>query len=153
MLRDAVTAGSALGAQVQPIMARGELVPDGLMVALIRERLGEDDAAGGFVLDGFPRTLAQAEALDAMLAEIGKELDVVLVLEVPDEVATQRMVERARGDDTPEAIATRLGNYHAQTAPLVEWYRSRDKAAPVDGTPPVDEVWAQIQGVLERIPA
>jgi adenylate kinase len=154
MLRDAVAGGTELGLQVGPIMRRGDLVPDELMIALIRERLGADDAAGGFVLDGFPRTLAQAEALDAMLREIGKDLDAVIVLEVPDEIVTERMLKRAeiegRADDTPEVIARRLENYHAQTAPLVEWYRSRDKAAPVDGTPEIDLVWEQIQDILER---
>ena len=154
MLRDAVAAGTELGRRVQPIMERGDLVPDELMVDLIRERLSQPDAADGFVLDGFPRTLAQAEALDAMLAEIGKDLDVVLVLELPDATCKERMLQRAelegRSDDTPEAIDRRLENYHAQTAPLVEWYRARDKVAPIDGAPPVDEVWEQIRAVLDR---
>jgi adenylate kinase len=155
MLRDAVAAGSDLGQVVGPIMQRGELVTDELMIALIRERLGAPDAAAGFVLDGFPRTLPQAEALEPMLREIGKELDAVLVLEVDDAVATARMLRRAelegRPDDTPEAIATRLASYHRETAPLVEWYRARDKVAPVDGTRDVDEVWEQIRAVLERL--
>jgi adenylate kinase len=155
MLRDAVAAGSELGQVVGPIMQRGELVTDELMIALIRERLGAPDAAAGFVLDGFPRTLPQAEALEPMLREIGKELDAVLVLEVDDAVATARMLRRAelegRPDDTPEAIATRLASYHRETAPLVEWYRARDKVAPVDGTRDVDEVWEQIRAVLERL--
>jgi adenylate kinase len=155
MLRDAVAAGTELGQVVGPIMQRGELVTDDLMIALIRERLGQPDAARGFVLDGFPRTLAQAEALEPMLREIGKELDAVLVLEVDDDVATGRMLRRAelegRADDTPEAIATRLATYHRETAPLVEWYRARDKAAPVDGSRDVDEVWEQIRSALERL--
>ncbi len=154
MLRGAVANETPLGLEVKPIMERGDLVPDELMVALIRERLGEPDADGGFVLDGFPRTLAQAEALDAMLRQIGRELDAVVVLEVADDVVRERMRKRAelegRSDDTPEAIARRLENYHAQTAPLVEWYRARDRVAPVDGTPGVDDVWRQIQAVLER---
>ncbi|HEY6055549.1 MAG TPA: adenylate kinase [Gaiellaceae bacterium] len=156
MLRDAVARETELGRQAKPIMERGDLVPDELMVTLIRERLGEPDAAEGFVLDGFPRTLAQAEALDAMLREIGRDLDAVLVLEASDAVVRERMLKRAelegRADDTPEAIDRRLANYHAQTAPLVEWYRSRDKVAPVDGTPPVEQVWEQICNVLERLP-
>jgi adenylate kinase len=155
MLREAVAGGTELGLVAAPIMARGELLPDELVIALIRERLGRPDAADGFVLDGFPRTLAQAEALEPMLREIGKELDAVLVLEVDDAVATERMSRRAelegRADDTPEAIATRLAVYHRETAPLVEWYRARDKAAPVDGTPDPDEVWEQIRRVLERL--
>ncbi|HEY6015992.1 MAG TPA: adenylate kinase [Gaiellaceae bacterium] len=156
MLREAVARETELGRQAKPIMERGDLVPDELMVALIRERLGEPDAAEGFVLDGFPRTLAQAEALDAMLREIGRDLDAVVVLEASDAVVRERMLKRAelegRADDTPEAIDRRLANYHAQTAPLVEWYRSRDKVAPVDGTPPVEQVWEQICNVLERLP-
>jgi adenylate kinase len=136
---------------VKPILERGDLVPDELVVGLIRERLAEPDAAGGFVLDGFPRTLAQAEALESMLREIGRELDAVIVLEVPDEVARDRMAGRARVDDTPEVIDNRLRNYHAQTAPLVEWYRAHDKVVPIDGTPDVDDVWNQIVEALELL--
>jgi len=155
MLRESVAAGTELGRIVGPIMERGELVTDDLMIALIRERLGLSDADPGFVLDGFPRTLAQAEALDPMLREIGKELGIVLVLEVPDDVATGRMLRRAelegRADDTPEAIQRRLATYHRETAPLVEWYRARDRVAPIDGTPDVGEVWEQIRAVLDRL--
>jgi adenylate kinase len=154
MLRAAIRYGSELGRRVQAIVERGDLVPDDLMIELIRARLTEPDAAAGFVLDGFPRTLAQAEALDALLAEINRELDAVIVLQVSDAIVTERMLERARvegrADDTPFVIANRLRNYHVQTAPLVEWYRARDKAVPVDGTPPVAEVWEQIQSALGR---
>lgn len=154
MLRGAIAAGSELGLQVKAIVERGDLVPDGLMIALIRERLTAADAAEGFVLDGFPRTLAQAEALDAMLREIGRELQAMIVLEVPDEVARERMRSRAelegRADDTPDVIDNRLRTYHEQTAPLVEWYRARDKVAPVDGTAGIEEVWSQIRSALTR---
>jgi adenylate kinase len=150
MLRAAIANETPLGLQVKPILDRGDLVSDELVVALIRERLAEADAAGGFVLDGFPRTLAQAEALDAMLAEIGRGLDAVIVLEVPDEVARERMLERARKDDTPDVIENRLRTYHEQTAPLVDWYRARDKVVPVDGTESIEDVWAQIQTALHR---
>jgi adenylate kinase len=154
ILRAAIADETELGRRVKPIVERGDLVPDELVVALIRERLSEEDAAGGFVLDGFPRTLAQAEALDTTLSDIDKGLDVVLVLEVPDEVARERMLSRAeiegRTDDTPEVIENRLRNYHAQTAPLVEWYRARDKAAPVDGSEPIDDVYGQIRQILDR---
>jgi adenylate kinase len=150
MLRAAIGNATPLGLQVKPIVERGDLVPDELVVALIRERLDEQDAARGFVLDGFPRTLPQAEALDATLREIGRELDAVIVLEVPDDVARARMLERAQTDDTSDAIAKRLGAYHSQTAPLVEWYRARDKVAPIDGTPEIGEVWLQIERALER---
>ena len=138
MLRAAIAAGSDLGRRVKAVVERGDLVTDALMIELIRDRLAVPDASEGFVLDGFPRTLAQAEALDVLLDEIGRPLDGVLVLEVPDDVARRRMARRAevegRADDTPEVIANRLSTYHEQTAPLVEWYRARDKVAPVDGT-------------------
>jgi adenylate kinase len=150
MLRAAIANATPLGQQVKPIVDRGDLVPDELVVALIRERLGEPDAANGFVLDGFPRNLAQAEALDAMLGEIGRGLDAAIVLEVPDEVARERMLERARKDDTPDVIENRLQTYHRETAPLVEWYRARDKVVPVDGTESVFDVWGQIQHALTR---
>jgi adenylate kinase len=150
MLRAAIANETPLGLQVKPILDRGDLVPDELVVALIRERVSGPDAAGGFVLDGFPRTLAQAEALDAMLAEIGRGLDAVVVLEVPDGVARERMLERARKDDTPDVIENRLATYHAQTAPLVDWYRARDKVVPVDGTESIEDVWAQIERALVR---
>jgi adenylate kinase len=150
MLRAAIANETPLGLQVKPILDRGDLVSDELVVALIRERLAEPDAAEGFVLDGFPRTLAQAEALDAMLAEIGRALDAVIVLEVPDDVARERMLERARKDDTPDVIENRLRTYHAQTAPLVDWYRARDKVVPVDGTESIEAVWSQIETALRR---
>jgi len=150
MLRAAIANETPLGVQVKPILDRGDLVPDELVVALIRERIAEADAAAGFVLDGFPRTLAQAEALDAMLREVGRDLDAVVVLEVPDDVARRRMLERARKDDTPDVIETRLRNYHEQTAPLVEWYRARDKVVPIDGTETIDAVWNQIRDALTR---
>jgi adenylate kinase len=150
MLRAAIANETPLGLQVRPILDRGDLVPDELVVALIRERLAEPDAAEGFVLDGFPRTLAQAEALDAMLAEIGRGLDAVIVLEVPDDVARERMLERARKDDTPDVIENRLATYHEQTAPLVDWYRARDKVVPIDGTESIEAVWTQIEKALHR---
>src|SRR5207245_3871514 len=113
MFRAAIANGSELGRQVVPYLAEGRLVPDDLTVSLIRERLGQDDAREGFVLDGFPRNLAQAEALDEMLAQIGRGLSVVLALQVPDAVARARMLGRGRDDDTPEAIdrkSTRLNS-------------------------------------------
>ncbi len=151
MLRAAIENSTPLGLQVKPIVERGDLVPDELVVALIRERLHEADATVGFVLDGFPRNLAQAEALDAMLREIGRDLHAVIVLEVPDDVARERMRERARNDDAPEAIENRLQTYHEQTAPLVDWYRAHDKVAPIDGTESIEAVWEQIQKALSRI--
>ena len=155
MLRAAMAAGTALGLQVKPIYDAGELVPDELMIGLIRERLDEDDAQAGFVLDGFPRTSAQAEALDAMLREIGRDLTVVFELQIADAICIERLLKRARDegrtDDTPEAIAKRLELYHRETAPLVEYYRAQGIVVGIhaDGTP--NEVFAEIQQALEQV--
>jgi adenylate kinase len=157
ILRDNVSRGTALGARVQPILDAGELVPDDLMIELIQDRLSRGDTTPGFVLDGFPRTMAQAEALDTMLTALGRSLDAVLVLEVDEEQAVDRLLKRAaeegRSDDTPEAIRTRLENYRQNTAPLVEWYRARDKVVPIDGEGSVDDVFAQIRSALEHLHA
>jgi adenylate kinase len=149
ILRAAVAEGTDLGRRVQPILERGDLVPDDLMVDLIGERLvGED----GFVLDGFPRTLAQAEALDAMLREIGKPLDTVILLEVSDAEATKRMQGRAaeegRADDTREVVANRLRIYHELTNPVVERYRGLGELVEVDGERTMDEVFSAIESAL-----
>jgi adenylate kinase len=155
MLREAMAAGSELGRQVKPIYDAGGLVPDDLMVALIRERLGADDAQAGFVLDGFPRTMPQAEALDEMLREIGRELDVVLGFQLEDEVGRERMLKRAaeegRTDDTPEAIERRLRLYHTETEPLVEYYRTRGNLVGIHADRPVPEVFGEIQQALEQV--
>jgi len=155
MFRAAIASGSALGREVEPILARGDLVPDELTVALIRERLGEPDAAAGFVLDGFPRNLAQADALDAMLADIGRELDAVLFFDLDDATARQRLLGRAaeegRSDDTPEAIERRLALYHEQTAPVVEHYRATGRLVPLHAERSIGEVYAEIQQALEAL--
>lgn len=155
MFRAASAAGTELGRRVEPILAAGELVPDELTVELIRERLSEPDAAEGFILDGFPRNLAQARALDAMLAEIGRDLDAILYFDLPDDVATARMLGRARdegrADDTPETIARRLEIYHEQTEPLVEHYRASGKLVPVHAERAIGEVHAEIQRALELV--
>ena len=154
ILREAVANGSELGAQVRPILERGDLVPDDLMVGLIRERLSDEES---FVLDGFPRTMAQAEALDAMLDEIGKPLDAVILLQVSDEVATERLRERAaqegRADDSPEAIANRLRLYHELTELVVDRYQLAGIEVIVDGEQTVDAVFAAIQDALEAVTA
>jgi len=155
ILRAAIAAGSELGQKVKPIYDAGQLVPDDLMIDLIRERLGEEDAREGFVLDGFPRTMPQAEALDEMLREISKELDVVFELQLADEVGRNRMLKRAaeegRADDTPEAIDERLRIYHQQTAPLVEYYRTRGHLVGIHGDRPIPEVFGEIQRALEQV--
>jgi adenylate kinase len=155
MLRAAIASAMPLGLEVKPILERGELVPDELMIELIRGRLEESDAAEGFVLDGFPRTVAQADALDSLLREIGRELTVVFALQVSDEICIERLLKRAREeqrtDDTPEAIRTRLELYHRETEPLIEHYRTLGVLISIhaDGTP--NEVFAEIQAALEQV--
>jgi adenylate kinase len=159
MLRAAIAAGTELGLRVKPIYDAGELVTDDLMIALIRERLSQDDARAGFILDGFPRTMAQAEALDSMLAEIGRDLDIVLELQVGDESTLidrmlKRAVEENRSDDTPESMRRRLDLYYRETQPLVEYYRStRNNVVGIHASGTVDEVFAEIQQALEQVEA
>ena len=155
MLRAAMAAGTPLGLQVRPIYDAGRLVPDDLMIGLIRERLDEEDAREGFVLDGFPRTTAQADALDATLREIGRELTVVFELQISDQVCIERLTKRAgeegRPDDTPEAIRTRLDLYHRETEPLVEHYRAQGILVGIHADATVNEVFAEIQRALEQV--
>ena len=155
MFRAAIAAATPLGRRVEPILASGELVPDELTVALIRERLSEPDATRGFVLDGFPRNLAQAEALDAMLTEIDRELDLVLFFDLDQVTSTERLRKRAviegRDDDTPDAIARRLELYHEQTAPLVELYRASGRLVPIRAERTIDEVANEIAEALDLL--
>ena len=155
MFRAAAAEGTELGRRVEPILAAGELVPDELTVALIRERLSQPDAERGFVLDGFPRNLVQAEALDEMLAEIGRTLDAVLFFDIPDEVALERLRLRAedegRHDDRPEVIERRLAIYHEHTEPVVERYRATGKLVPLHASRTVGDVAAEIAGGLELL--
>jgi adenylate kinase len=157
LFRKAIADGTALGREVEPILASGALVPDDLTIALIRERLAQPDAKEGFILDGYPRTMPQAEALDELLADLGRPLSIVLELQVSDEVCNQRMLKRAqeegRPDDTPEAIARRLEIYHRDTAPLVEHYLATGKVVGIHGDRSVDEVYAEIQDALEQVRA
>ena len=155
MFRAAVAAGTELGRRVEPILVSGDLVPDDLTVALIRERLSERDARDGFVLDGFPRNLAQAEALDGMLAEIGRGLDAVLFFDLSDELAVERILGRAldegRDDDSPDAIARRLAIYHEQTEPVVERYRATGKLVPLHAARTIEEVSTEIEAALDLL--
>lgn len=157
ILRAAIEAESELGRRVKPIVETGQLVPDDLMIELIRERLGEDDAENGFILDGFPRTLPQALALDDMLADIGRELSIVFGFQLDDRVGTERMLRRAevehRKDDTPEAIAERLRLYHEQTEPLIGHYRAQGNLVGVHAERSVDQVFAEVQEALEQTAA
>ena len=155
MLRSAIAAGSELGQKVKEIVESGALVPDELIVEVIRERLSQPDADGGFVLDGFPRTIGQAEALDALLVELGRPLEVVLELELEQETAVERMLGRAaeqgRADDTPEVIKNRFEVYRRQTEPLSNYYRGKGNLVAVDAAPSMDEVFAEIERVLDDV--
>jgi len=157
MFRMAIAADTDLGREVEPILASGSLVPDELTVAIIEARLAEDDAQDGFVLDGFPRTLVQAEALDALLSAIGRDLDAVLFFDVPDGVARERALgrshEEGRPDDTPDVIDRRLAIYHADTEPVVERYRTTGKLVPLHAGRSVNEVFAEIQTALDQVGA
>jgi adenylate kinase len=157
MFRAAIAAESDLGRQVAPLLASGQLVPDDVTIALIRERLSEDDAQDGFVLDGFPRNIAQAEALDAMLDEIDRPLSAVLLLELSDDTARERLGKRAvlegRADDQPDAIERRLRTYHSETEPVVDHYLATGKLVKMHAERPIDEVWAEIEDTLEQVQA
>ena len=158
MLRAAIEAGTPLGLSVKATMAKGELVSDETVIKIIAERYDQPDCAHGGVFDGFPRTIPQAEALDRMLAERGKKIDLVLELKVDDTVLLSRVEARIkaggvlRSDDTPETLAHRLGVYYKNTAPLIDFYRGQGKLKTVDGMAPVEAVTAQIAAILDGIP-
>jgi len=152
MLRAAIAAGSELGKKVEGILARGELVSDDIVIALIEERLPETEAAGGAIFDGFPRTLAQAQALDAMLAGRGAKVDKVVRLKVDDDALLTRIAgrfaETGRPDDNPESFKVRLDAYNGQTAPLLPYYQGQGKLVEVDGMGSIDEVAKAIDAAL-----
>lgn len=174
MLRAAVKAGTEMGRVAEGYMTAGKLLPDDVVVGLVRERLQAPDAAAGVLLDGFPRTVPQAEALDAMLKGEGIALDAVVLLEVPDDLIVSRIVGRRedpvtkaiyhlefspppadvvdrlvhRKDDTEEAVRTRLGAYHAQTAPIIPFYEAKGLVRRVDGTGTMDAVTARCFAAL-----
>ena len=152
VLRGAVASGSRLGERVKPIMERGDLVPDELIVEVIRERLEEPDTRTGFILDGFPRTIPQAEALDEMLVGINRRLAVALEFELDEEEAVLRLAGRAEGetraDDDPEVIQRRFTVWRESTRPLTEYYRERGVLATVDASRSVVEVYAAVEAVL-----
>jgi adenylate kinase len=153
ILRAEMGAGTELGKRVKETIERGDLVSDDLMIELIRNRLDQTDTEAGFVLDGFPRTTVQAEALDSMFADIGRNFSVAFALQIPDEVAFDRLRRRARADDTDEAIQRRLDNYHRETEPLIEYYRTRGNLVPIHGNRSENEVFAEISRALEQVPA
>jgi adenylate kinase len=161
MLRAAVAAETPVGLKAKEIMASGGLVPDDVVVGIIADRIEESDAANGFILDGFPRTVPQAEALDALLKEKGLKLDGVVELRVNESVLLQRVETRvaemqARGeavrvDDTPEVLSKRLAAYRASTEPLVQYYSERRMLMTIDGMMSIDEVTREIARVLEAV--
>jgi len=157
ILRAEMDAGTELGKRVKDVYDRGDLVSDDLMIELIRNRLEQPDTEAGFVLDGFPRTTVQAEALDSMFNDIGRNFSVAFALQIPDEVAFDRLRRRAkvegRADDTDEAIQRRLDNYHRETEPLIEYYRTRGNLVPIHGDRSENEVFAEISRALEQVPA
>ena len=154
MLRAAVAAGTPLGLKAKAVMDAGQLVSDDILLGMLEERLAQDDARGGFILDGYPRNLAQADALDHLLARIGQPLDAVIKLEVPNEAIVGRCQIRFqaenRADDNPDTVRRRLGVYAEQTAPVADFYAKRGKLQVVDGVGTLDEITARIKRALER---
>jgi len=154
LLRAEVAAGSALGEQAKAVMAAGKLVSDAILLGMLETRLAQSDVASGFILDGYPRNLAQAHALDTVLAKIGQPLDAVVQLDVPNELLVQRLAGRAaeqgRADDTPEVIRQRLQVYEQATTPLIDFYAARRMLARVDGVGSLDDVLARITSAIKR---
>ncbi|MBL8570087.1 MAG: adenylate kinase [Phreatobacter sp.] len=158
MLRAAVKAGTSVGLKAKDVMARGELVSDEIVVGIIEDRIAEPDCRNGFILDGFPRTVAQAEALDAMLARHGLKLDGVIELKVDEGILVSRIEKRVaemtargeavRADDNAESLKKRLDAYRAQTAPVADYYASKGALKTVDGMAPIDDVTTAIAGHL-----
>ena len=163
MLRAAVAAGTPIGQKARDIMARGELVPDPVVIAIIADRIKEPDAKRGFILDGFPRTVAQAEALEQLLARRGLKLDAVVEIKVDEGILINRIETRigqmqargepVRADDKPEVLKQRLVAYRAQTAPLIDYYGKKGLLKSVDGMPPIGEVSEAIGRLLVAAPA
>ena len=148
LLRAEVAAGSALGLQAKEVMARGELVSDDILLGMLRERFSREDTKSGFILDGYPRNLAQAAALDELLGSLGQKFDAAVQLTVDNEQIIERLAGRAkaegRADDNPESVRKRLEVYDAQTAPVIEFYRQHGQLTVVDGVGSLDEVFNRI---------
>jgi adenylate kinase len=158
MLRAAIVAGTELGRRCKAIMDRGDLVSDDVVVGIIAERLDQLDCAKGAVFDGFPRTIAQAEALDRTLAARGSKIDAVIELKVEDEAMVGRMESRVkenpgsvRADDNPETLRKRLLVYHQNTAPLLDFYKRQGKLKTVDGMAPIPQVAAEVRSILSGL--
>lgn len=152
MLRAAVAAGTPMGLKAKAVMDAGQLVSDDILLGMLEDRLAQDDAKAGFILDGYPRNLAQADALDHLLTRIGQPLDSVVKLKVPSEAIIGRCEIRfkaeGRADDNPDTVRKRLGIYAEQTAPVAEFYAKRGKLQVVDGVGELDEVTARVKSAL-----
>jgi len=157
MIREMKELDTELGRRVKEIYDRGDLVDDATIVELIESRLDRGDTLPGFILDGFPRTLPQAEALDALLSAIGRDLDAVLFFDLSDDIARERALGRAhqegRADDTPEVIDRRLAIYHQDTEAVVERYRTTGRLVPLHAERTPDQVFAEIQQALDQVAA
>jgi len=155
MLRSAVKNGTELGTLAKSYMDKGELVPDDVIIGIIKDRIKEEDAKKGFMLDGFPRTIAQADALNDMLAAENESIDIVVSIEVNDQEIIGRILERAkiegRKDDTEDVVKNRLSVYRNQTEPLKTYYQSAGVLAEVDGMGTIDEVFERIKTVLNEV--
>ena len=148
LLRAEVAAGSKLGLEAKEVMARGELVSDAILLGMLEDRFSRTDTANGFILDGYPRNLAQADALGKLLARIGQKFDAAVQLDVPTELLVERIAGRAkaegRADDSPESVRTRLKVYDDQTAPVIDYYRQQGELTVVNGVGELDDVFARI---------
>jgi len=153
MLRQAIAANSPVGQKAKSFIDQGKLVPDEVVVDLVAQRLAEPDCKEGCLLDGFPRTVKQAEELDAYLARIGKPLDGVIDMQVDEEELIRRMLARGRSDDQPEVIRERMATYHRQTKPLVDYYRKRGALESIDALGTMDEVSQRLMEAVDRLTA
>ncbi|KRG70002.1 adenylate kinase [Pseudoxanthomonas dokdonensis] len=152
LLRAEVAAGSPLGMQAKEIMARGDFVSDEILLGMLEDRFARPDTANGFILDGYPRNQAQADALGQLLTRLGQPMDMAVQLEVPSDLLVERIAGRAaaegRDDDTPEVVRNRLGKYETQTAPVIDYYRQHGQLVVVDGVGSLDQVFTRLQEVL-----
>lgn len=151
MLRGAVSAGSLLGKKVEGIMNAGDLVDDGTMAEVVRERLASQDAEAGFILDGYPRTVPQAETLEGILSAMQEDLDAAVLVEVPEEELVNRALGRGRADDTEEVIRERLRVYREKTEPVIGFYERRGLLRSVDGHAAIDQVTDRIRGAMDGL--
>ena len=153
LLRAEVAAGTPLGLQAKEVMARGDLVSDAILLGMLESRLGREDVAGGFILDGYPRNLAQAAALGELLASLGQKFDAAVQLTVDNEQIIERLAGRAkaegRADDSPESVRHRLNVYDQQTAPVIDFYRQHGQLTVVDGVGSLDDVFTRIVEAIQ----